>query len=88
MELKLKPPENPPTLWQKLLRWLHGADQQLDSSLLQVPKTGTNTEILLTNSKKDELQRAIDAPMERSSDTTTFFRRKSDGGQDDAPMIL
>jgi len=81
-EIKLKE-EKEPTLWLRLLQWLKGGSRL---PVQQVPKTGTNTDILLSKTQRMELKQAVESPLERSSDTTTLIRR-SDAGSDSQLII-
>lgn len=84
-EIKLKE-ENDPTMWERFVHWLNGADGSGTRPVLQVPKTGTNTEILLSQTQKIILSEAVESPGGLASDTS--FRRKSDQGQDGAQLII
>lgn len=85
LEIKLKE-EKPPSIWDRFMQWLNHEDGQPLRLGQQLPKTGTNTDILLSESQKMRLVQAVEAPMERSSDTTSFTRR-GDSSQD-SPLII
>jgi hypothetical protein len=76
-EIKLKVEEDP-TLWERFVQWLNGGKS--DGVGQQVPKVGTNTEILLSQTQKLKLKEAVESPGERTSETTLI--RRSDSGQD------
>ena len=79
MEIKLK--ENrEPTLWERFVGWLHR--NEVAQPATQVPKSGTNTDILLSKTQRIDLQSAVDAPIYPTADTTYFTRRsaKENGG--------
>ena len=84
-EIKLKE-EKDPTVWERFVQWLHGNANQLDRSVQQVPKTGTNTEILLSKTQKILLAEAVEPPGEKASDTS--FRRKSEAGPNSSELII
>ncbi len=75
MEIKLKEPKKP-TLWGQLLRWLAGDKEQPPEPVLQVPKTGTNTEVLLSLTQRESLEAVVDERRGYPSGTT-FLRRQS-----------
>ena len=78
MEIRLKE-ENEPTIWQRFICWFNGGVKPAGQPAQQVPKTGTNTEILLSQYEQKKLKEAVDfRPFERNSDTS--FYRKSDEG--------
>ena len=85
LEIKLKE-QKQPTFWERFMRWLHGGENQSDLLVMQVPKTGTNTEILLSQTEKSKLTEAVESPLHRSSDTTSFVR-KSESGSDSQLII-
>ena len=76
LEIRLKE-QKEPTIWERLVQWLHG---KANAPVPQLPKTGTHTDILLSQSQKLQLKQAVESPIERSSDST--FYRKSESGQD------
>jgi len=79
LEIKLKEDKDP-TIWQRLRRWLNGGKDQPLQLGQQVPKTGTNTEILLSHTQQVELKTAVETPLlERTSDTTNFVRKSESG---------
>ncbi len=79
LEIKLKEDKDP-TIWQRFLQWLDGGKDQPLRLGQQVPKTGTNTEILLSQTQKVQLISAVESPLlERTSDTTSFVRRTEPG---------
>jgi len=80
LEIRLKA-EKEPTLWQRLIQWLHGGANRTGQSVQQVPKTGTNTEILLSSTQKIQLTEAVEAPGERTSDTSFIRRSESQDNQ-------
>ena len=84
-ELKLKE-DKAPTIWQRLLQWLNADRAQSKGPVQLLPKTGTQTDILLSQNQKLELKQAVEAPLERTSDTTSYLR-KSDAGQDNQLII-
>src|SRR6266849_6380064 len=75
MEIKLKEPKKP-TLWGQLLRWLARDKEQPPEPVLQVPKTGTNTEVLLSLTQRESLEATVDERRGYPSGTT-FLRRQS-----------
>ena len=60
-----------------------GFDGQKDQPVQlgqQVPKTGTNTEILLSHTQQVQLKTAVESPLlERTTDTTNFVRKAESG---------
>ncbi len=85
LEIRLKE-EKEPTIWGRFLQWLNGHESQPRRSVLQVPKTGTNTEILLSQTQRIKLKDAVESPGERPSDTG--FARKSDAAQESSNLII
>jgi hypothetical protein len=84
-EIHLKE-EKEPTIWERFVYWLNGDASQLKRPVQQVPKTGTHTDILLSQSQKVELKQAVDSPLqERTSDTSLL--RRADTGQDSQLII-
>jgi len=76
-EIRLKEEKNP-SIWKRFLHWLDGEQSQPMPLGQQLPKTGTNTEILLSQTQKIRLEAAVDSPhLGRTSDTTSFVRRDS-----------
>ena len=84
-DIKLKV-EKDPTMWERFVQWLNGASSTGTRPVLQVPKTGTNTEILLSQTQKTLLSEAVEPPGESASDTS--FRRKNEQGQEGAQLII
>ena len=79
LEIKLKEDKSP-TIWQRLLRWFDGQKNQPAQLGQQVPKTGTNTEILLSHTQQVQLKTAVESPLlERTTDTTNFVRKSESG---------
>ncbi len=79
LEIKLKEDKSP-TIWQRLLRWFDGQKNQPLQLGQQVPKTGTNTDILLSHTQQVQLKTAVEAPLlERTTDTTNFVRKCDSG---------
>ncbi len=85
LEIKLKEGEQP-SMWGRLLRWLDGETSPMRSGQ-QVPKTGTNTEILLSQTQARALKEAVTFSGERPADTTTFVKR-TDSSQDNSELII
>ena len=85
LEIKLKD-EKEPTIWARFVDWLNGQDQNPFRPVQQVPKTGTNTEILLSQTQRLKLRDAVDSPGERSSETSMI--RRADSSQDSASLII
>jgi hypothetical protein len=84
VEIRLK--EVPtPTLWERFLSWLNDEEEAALPSVRQAPKTGTNTEILLSQTQKSQLQTALDAPPEFMGDTAFFKPRRCD---DESKLII
>ncbi len=77
MEIKLKEPKKP-TLWGQLLRWLAGDKAQTPEPVLQVPKTGTNTEVLLSLTQRESLEAVVDERRGYPSGTTCLRRQSGD----------
>jgi len=72
-------------MWERLMDWLGGGDKNPFRPVQQVPKTGTNTEILLSQTQRLELKAAVESPAERPSETTLI--RRADAGQDSSLII-
>jgi len=85
LEIKLKEEKNP-SIWDRFMKWLDGDDDQPLQLGQQLPKRGTNTDILLSQTQKTRLTQAVESPMERNSDTTSFVKR-SDSSQDSSLII-
>ncbi len=85
LEIKLKD-EKEPTLWERFVQWLDGDKAQADRPGVQVPKIGTNTEILLSQTQKLKLKDAVEGSGERLSDTS--FARKEDSQQDSSNLFI
>lgn len=85
LEIKLKEVKTP-TLWERFVGWLNGDEEQPRHLAAQVPKTGTNTEILLSQTQKLKLQKAFESPGERSFDTG--FARRSESTEDSSSIFL
>ena len=82
-EIQLKE-EKVPTIWERFIHWLNN---DASGRVQQLPKTGTNTDILLSQSQKIQLKQAVDSPvLERDTDTSVL--RKSDAGQDSSQLII
>ena len=75
LEIKLKEPKEP-SMWRRFVQWLEGEESLASQLGQQVPKTGTNTEILLSQTQALQLKDAVASPGERTSDTS-FVRRDS-----------
>ena len=85
LEIKLKE-EKVPTMWERFLHWFNGNADHSKLRVQQLPKTGTNTDILLSQTQKMDLKEAVESPLrERTSDTTSFTRK--DVGQDSSLII-
>ena len=84
-EIKLKD-EKEPTIWDRFVQWLNGDKGQPRRTVLQVPKTGTNTEILLSQTQRIKLKDAVESPGQPSSDTS--FARKTEPGQENSPLFI
>ena len=76
---------NEPTFWERIMQWLNADDSQPRRPGQQVPKTGTNTEILLSQTQKMRLKDAVESPGERPSETG-FLRRSE--SQDNSHLII
>lgn len=85
LEIRLKN-EKEPTVWERFVQWLKGNEGRSLQGVQQVPKTGTNTEILLSQTQKLQLKDAVESPGERTSDTT--FLKRADAGQDGSHLII
>ena|SRR6266478_4550434 len=85
LEIKLKD-EKEPTIWTRFVEWLHGDAHNPFRPVQQVPKTGTNTEILLSQTQRLKLKDAVESPGERTSETTLI--RRADSSQDNASLII
>ena len=83
-EIRLKEDQNP-TIWRRFVQWLDGEDSEPRRLVLQVPKTGTDTDILLSRTQKLRLTDAVESPGERTSDSS--FIRRSDIGGDQGLII-
>ena len=76
LEIRLKE-QKEPTIWGRLVQWLHG---KANAPVPQLPKTGTHTDILLSQTQRTDMQSAVDAPIYPTADTTYFTRRSSKEG--------
>ena len=85
LEIKLKD-EKEPTIWARFVEWLNGHNQNPFRPVQQVPKTGTNTEILLSQTQRLKLKDAVESPGERTSETTLI--RRAESSQDSASLII
>jgi hypothetical protein len=85
LEIKLKE-EKEPTIWERFVQWLDGDEAQPGRPVMQVPKIGTNTEILLSQTQKIKLTNAFEAPDERTSETS--FARKEETEQDSSQLFI
>jgi len=77
LEIKLKE-EKAQTFWERLVAWLREDAHSASQSVQQVPKTGTNTDILLSQAEKLKLKAAVESPLlERTSDSTMIRRENA-----------
>ena len=83
LEIKLIEQKDP-SLWERFKNWLTAQDTQAQRPGQQVPKIGTNTEILLSQTQKIRLTEAVESPGERPSDTG--FVRKPEN--QDSQLII
>ena len=88
LEIKLKE-EKTPTIWERFLHWLNAESAAAKAPVQQLPKTGTNTDILLSKTQKQELKKAVESPLvdRLSASSDTSFLRKSDSN-DNSNLII
>ena len=85
-QFKLKE-EKQPNLWERVLAWWQQAGPARKSPVQQVPKTGTNTDILLSQTQKLTLKDAVESPnLERESDTSLV--RRTEAAQENSQLII
>ena len=73
------------TLWDRLLLWLRDEEPGRISLPQQAPKTGTDTEILLSLTDRQNLESAMGSPLNCETSfykTETEFRAKSSPPKD------
>ena len=85
-QFKLKE-EKQPTFWERVLAWCQQVGPSGKPPVQQVPKTGTNTDILLSQTQKLTLKDAVESPnLERESDTSLI--RRADVAQENSQLII
>ena len=85
-QFKLKE-QKQPTLWERVLGWWQQEEPSRNQPVQQVPKTGTNTDILLSQTQALTLKDAVESPnLERESDTS--FVRRAEAAQENPQLII
>jgi hypothetical protein len=85
-QFKLKE-EKQPTLWERVLGWWQQQGAACKTPAQQVPKTGTNTDILLSQTQALTLKDAVESPnLQRESDTS--FVRRTEAVQENPQLII
>jgi hypothetical protein len=83
-QFKLKE-QKQPTFWERFLAWWQQAGPKTSELVQPVPKTGTNTDILLSQTQALTLKDAVESPnLQRESDTS-FIKRE--GAQESSLII-
>jgi hypothetical protein len=85
-QFKLKE-QKQPSLWERVLGWWQQAGPKTSEPVQQVPKSGTNTDILLSQTQALTLKDAVESPnLQRESDTSHL--RRNEAGQENPQLII